>query len=128
MLADFALWQGVCVCVCVCVRVCVCVCVCVGVCVCVCVCVGLCVCVCVCVRTRGCRRPRPPPSPSSPSPGAPRGRSGWSGGRAGPEMGRCLPSPERRRGRREGGAWGRQGIFLGGWGCAEQSADRCVSV
>ena len=42
---------------------------------------------CVCVRTRGFRRPRPPPSPSSPSPGAPRGRSGWSGGRAAPEMG-----------------------------------------
>ena len=63
-----------------------------------------CVRLCACVRARCWRRPRPPPSPPSPSslpPGAPRGRSGWSGGRAGPRMGRRLPPPERRRGGRE---------------------------
>ena len=43
--------------------------------------------------------------------GAPRGRSGWSGGRAGPKMGRCLPPPERRRGGRGrvGAVWERDG-------------------
>ena len=73
--------------------------------------VRVCVCVRVCARGAGAARTFPPPLP--PSSGAPRGRSGWSGGRAGPDMGRCLPPPERRR---EGGGAGCAGArgFRGG--------------
>ena len=67
-------------------------------------------------------------APSSLSPllsaGAPRGRSGWSGGRAGPVVGRCLPPPERQRGE-EGARGGRSGSPCGGG--ADQVVDGFVS-
>ena len=136
------------VCACMCVRFCVCVCACARVrvrareCarvavnalervfVCVVVCASVCARACACGRARPWwyRRPcAPSPCPSSLSSGAPRGRSGWSGGRAGPKMGQCLPPPERRRGGRgragaaeERGGEGAEVAAVGASSCGRQ--------
>ena len=100
---------------------------------CVSVCGRVYVCVRACVRVgdraRGgaAVRALPPPYSSSPSSGAPRGRSGWSGGRAGTKMGRCLPPPERRWGGRgrvgaaeEHGGEGAEVAAVGASSCGHQ--------